>query len=140
MSPAPRLVTGRSFFGPLILKVMAILFAGSRLAAQPQSPQQVLAAMEKCREQVISGLSFADKMKMKAAMGAIQDKPEFIAANNAVKNAPTPEAQVEARKALARVKLDLIEKEDPSLKPVVEKIRAAQTAAGAGAGAGLNSR
>lgn len=106
--------------------MIAIMFAGSRLAAQPQSPQQVLAAMENSREQVIGGLSFADKMKMKAAMSAIQDKPEFVAANNSVKNAPTPEAKVEARKALAGVKLDLIVRQDPSLKPVVEKIRAAQ--------------
>lgn len=112
-----------------MMTMIAIMFAVSRLAAQPQSPRQVLAAMEECREQVISGLSFADKMKMKAALSAIQDKPEFVAANNAVKNAPTPEAQVEARKALARVKLDLIEKENPSLKHVVEKIRAAQDAA-----------
>jgi len=82
--------------------------------------------MEKCREQVIAGLSFSDKMKMKAAMGVIQGNPEFVAANKAVAEAPTPEAQVEARKALADVKLSLIARQDPSLKPVVEKIRAAQ--------------
>jgi hypothetical protein len=82
--------------------------------------------MEKCRTQAISQLSFSDKMKMKAAMSAIQTNPQFIAANNAVTNAQTPEAQIEARKALAKVKLDLIAQQDPSLKPVVEKIRAAQ--------------
>lgn len=59
-------------------------------------------------------------------MDAIQDDPRFVAANNAAKNAPTPEAQIGARKALAKVKLDLIAQKDPSLKPVVEKIRAAQ--------------
>jgi hypothetical protein len=82
--------------------------------------------MEKCRTQAISQLSFSDKMKMKAAMSAIQTNPQFIAANNAVTNAQTSEAQIEARKALAMVKLDLIAQQDPSLKPVVEKIRAAQ--------------
>lgn len=112
-----------SLYGILGLAVMASI---SRLHAQTQSPEQILASMEKCREQVISQLSFSDKMKMKAAMGAIQDNPQFIAANNAVKNAPTPEAQIEARKALAMVKLDLISRQDPSLKPVVEKIRSAQ--------------
>jgi hypothetical protein len=106
--------------------VMATVALGVRLHAQTQSPEQVLAAMEKCREQVISQLSFSDKMKMKAAMGAIANDPEFIAANNAVTNASTPQAQVQAKRALAKVKLDLIEKQDPSLKPIVERIRAAQ--------------
>jgi hypothetical protein len=105
---------------------MATVAMGVRLHAQTQSPEQVLAAMEKCREQVISQLSFSDKMKMKAAMGAIANDSEFIAANNAVTNASTPQAQVQAKRALAKVKLDLIEKQDPSLKPIVEKIRAAQ--------------
>jgi hypothetical protein len=105
---------------------MATVALGIQLHAQTQSPEQVLAAMEKCREQVISQLSFSDKMKMKAAMGAIANDPEFIAANNAVTNASTPQAQVQAKRALAKVKLDLIEKQDPSLKPIVEKIRAAQ--------------
>jgi hypothetical protein len=105
---------------------MTMVALGVRLHAQTQSPEQVLAAMEKCREQVISQLSFSDKMKMKEAMGAIANNPEFIAANNAVTNAATPQAQVQAKRALAKVKLDLIEKQDPSLKPSVEKIRAAQ--------------
>jgi hypothetical protein len=96
------------------------------LQAQTSSPAQTLAAMEKCREQVISQLSFSDKMKMKAAMGAIQNNPQFVAANKAVVDAPTPEAQVEARRAFAKVKLDLIAQQDSSLKPIVEKIRAAQ--------------
>jgi hypothetical protein len=109
----------------LLLLVM-LLALGSQLRAQTQSPQQVLAAMERCREQMISQLSFSDKMKMKAAMSAIQSNPKFISANNAATNAPTPEAQVEARKNLAKVKLDLIELEDPTLKPVVDQIRAAQ--------------
>jgi hypothetical protein len=105
---------------------MAAMAVGSLLHAQTQSPEQVLAAMEKCREQVISQLSFSNKMKMKAAMGFIANNPEFIAANNAVTNASTPQAQVQAKRALAKVKLDLIEKQDPSLKPIVEKIRVAQ--------------
>ncbi|MEY2905561.1 MAG: hypothetical protein RLZZ408_32 [Verrucomicrobiota bacterium] len=82
--------------------------------------------MEKCRDQVISQLSFSDKMKMKAAMGAIANDPVFIAANNAVKNAQTPQAQVQAKRSLATLKLDLIEKQEHSLKPIMEKIRAAQ--------------
>jgi hypothetical protein len=107
---------------------VTLITQGSRLPAQTPNPEQTLAAMDKCREQVISGLSFGDKMKMKAAMGAIQNKPEFLAANNAVKDARTPEAKIEARKSLAKVKLDLLVQEDPSLKPIVAKIRAAQNA------------
>ncbi len=118
----------RSFIPRLCaaLAVMTLLFLPQRLPAQTQSPEQVLAAMEKCREQVISQLSFSDKMKMKSAMGAIASNPQMVAANAAVANAPTPQAQVVARQALAKLKLDLIEKQDPSLKPIVEKIRAAQ--------------
>ena len=103
-----------------------MLVLGGPLLAQNANPEQTLAAMEKCREQVISGLSFSEKMKMKAAMAAIQNKPVLVAANSAVSSASTPEAQIEARKALSIVKLDLITRQDPSLKPVVDKIRAAQ--------------
>lgn len=126
MNWAPSLLRGHLLLAPLVFAVIAVMAPGETVSAQTQSPQQVLAAMEKCREQVISQLSFGDKMKMRAAMNAIQDDPRFVAANNAVKNAPTPEAQIGARKALAKVKLDLIAQKDPSLKPVVEKIRAAQ--------------
>ena len=110
----------------LSLVCVAVVIAGSELHAQTRSPEQVLAAMEKCREQVISQLSFSDKMKMKAALGAIANNPEFLAANKAVTQAPTPQDQVLARQSLARLKLDLIEKQDPSLKPIVGKIRSAQ--------------
>lgn len=119
-------LSGHLFLAPLMLAVIALMAPRGTLSAQTQSPQQVLAAMEKCRDQVVGGLSFSEKMKMKAAMSAIENKPEFVAANNAVKNAPTLEAQIEARKALSKVKLDLIAQQDPSLKPIVDKIRAAQ--------------
>ena len=84
--------------------------------------------LEKCRQQVISQFSFSDKMMMMAAMGAIQSNPRFLAANNAVTSAPFPQAQIEDRKALAKVKLDLIALQDPSLTLVVERIGTAQAA------------
>ena len=112
----------------ILIGILMLPQLANRLQAQTQSPEQTLAAMEKCREQVISHLSFTDKMKMRAALGAIKSNPQFIAANKAVTDAPTPEAQITARKKLAKVKLDLIEQQDPSLKPVVEKIRSAQAA------------
>ena len=114
-------------FPPRLLLIFLIPLA-CELQAQTQSPEQTLAAMDKSREQVISQLSFSDKMKMRSAMGAIQSNPQFIIANNAVTNAPTPEAQIQARRAFAKLKLDLIVKQDPLLKGVVEKIRAAQAA------------
>ena len=123
MKSALRLFSIRSYFRVFLA---AVLVLGGPLLAQNANPEQTLAAMEKCREQVISGLSFSEKMKMKAAMAAIQNKPVLVAANSAVSSASTPEAQIEARKALSIVKLDLITRQDPSLKPVVDKIRAAQ--------------
>ena len=123
MKSALRLFSIRSYFRVFLA---AVLVLGGPLLAQNANPEQTLAAMEKCREQVISGLSFSEKMKMKAARAAIQNKPVLVAANSAVSSASTPEAQIEARKALSIVKLDLITRQDPSLKPVVDKIRAAQ--------------
>jgi hypothetical protein len=123
MKSALRLFSIRSYFRVFLA---AVLVLGGPLLAQNANPEQTLAAMEKCREQVISGLSFSEKMKMKAAMAAIQNKPVLVAANSAVSSASTPQAQIEARKALSMVKLDLITRQDPSLKPVVDKIRAAQ--------------
>jgi hypothetical protein len=108
--------------------VLLVFGAGGQLHAQTLSPEQALAAMDKCREQVVSQLSFSDKMKMRGAMSAIQGNKQFIDANNMVINALTPEEKVKARKELVRVKLDLLEKQDPSLKPVVQKIRSAQAA------------
>ena len=123
MKSALRLFSIRSYFRVFLA---AVLVLGGPLLAQNANPEQTLAAMEKCREQVISGLSFSEKMKMKAAMAAIQNKPVLVAANSAVSSASTPEAQIEARKALSIVKLDLITRQDTLLKPVVDKIRAAQ--------------
>lgn len=108
------------------IPITLLLTFSAHLGAQTQTPEKVLARMEKCRQQVINQLSFGDKMKMKAAMGAIQSNPQFISASKAAINAATPETQVQARKALALLKLHLLEKQDPSLKPIIEKIRVAQ--------------
>ena len=113
---------------PLCLILAGGMIFGGQLSAQTNSPAQILAQMDQCREQVISHLSLSDKMKFRSAIGVIQKNPQFIAANNAVTNAATPQAEVEARKMLGNLKLDLIEQQDPTLKPVVEQIRAAQAA------------
>jgi len=126
ISLSPKLAI-HSLIGALHLFLCLLGLLCSQLQAQTQSPEQTLVAMEKCRDQVIAGLSFSEKMKMKAAMSAIKSKPDFVAANNAVKNASTPEEQIAAKKTLAKVKLDLITQQDSSLKPVVEKIRIAQS-------------
>ena len=125
MNTPIRDISLRLYLGSFLVAMLAL---GSQLKAQTQSPEQTLAAMDKSREQVISQLSFGDKMKMRSAMGTIQSNPQFIAANAAVANAPTPEAQIQARRAFAKLKLDLMVKQDLSLKTVVEKIRAAQAA------------
>jgi len=108
------------------IPIIFLIALSSPLGAQTLTPEQVLAKMDICRQQVINQLSFGDKMKMKAAMGVIQNNPQIISANNEVINAPTPEAKVQARRTLATLKLNLLEKQDPSLKPIIAKIRAAQ--------------
>ncbi len=90
------------------------------------TPEQTLAAMDACRDRVINGLSLGDKMALRAAMDAIQGNPELVAANRAVANAPSAEARVVARNRVASLKLDLLRRQNPSLKPILDKIRTAQ--------------
>ncbi len=90
------------------------------------TPDQTLAAMDACRDRVINGLSLGDKMALRAAMDAIQGNPELVAANRAVANAPSAEARVVARNRVASLKLDLLGRQNPSLKPILDKIRTAQ--------------
>lgn len=115
-----------SLLGAALCPLFAVV---ATLQAQTVSPSQELAQMDQRREQVISRLSLGEKMKLRSGMAAIQNNPRFVAANQAVTSAATPEDQIKARKALAKVKLDLLEQQDPSLKPIVEKIRAAEAAA-----------
>jgi hypothetical protein len=90
------------------------------------TPEQTLAAMDACRDRVINGLSLCDKMALRTAMDAIQGNPELVAANRAVANAPSAEARVVARNRVAALKLDLLGRQNPSLKPILDKIRTAQ--------------
>lgn len=111
------------------LVLVGVMSCESELPAQTNSPAQILVQMDERRQHSISHLSLSDKMKFRSAMGAIQSNPQFIAANSAVTNAATPDAQIEARKTLAKVKLELLEKQDPSLRSAVEKIRSAEASA-----------
>lgn len=105
---------------------LAVLIFMLSCWVEAASPEQTLAAMDACRDRVINGLSFGDKMALRAAMDAIQGNPELVAANRAVANAPSAEARVVARNRVASLKLDLLGRQNPSLKPILDKIRTAQ--------------
>jgi hypothetical protein len=105
---------------------LAVLIFMLSCWVEAASPEQTLAAMDACRDRVINGLSLCDKMALRTAMDAIQGNPELVAANRAVANAPSAEARVVARNRVASLKLDLLGRQNPSLKPILDKIRAAQ--------------
>jgi hypothetical protein len=105
---------------------LAVLIFMLSCWVEAASPEQTLAAMDACRDRVINGLSLGDKMALRAAMDAIQGNPELVAANRAVANAPSAEARVVARNRVASLKLDLLGRQNPSLKPILDKIRTAQ--------------
>lgn len=105
---------------------LSVLFFLLSFAVQGATPEQTLATMDACREKVINSLSLGDKMSLRTAMDAIQGNPDLVAANRALANAPSAEARVDARKKVAALKLDLLVRKNPSLQPVVERIRAAE--------------
>jgi hypothetical protein len=110
-------------FGMLVVFLMSFGHPYPLLGA---SPEQTLAAMDACRDRVINGLSLGDKMALRAAMDAILGNPDLLAANRAVANAPSAEARIDARNRVAALKLDLLGRQNPSLKPTLDKIRTAQ--------------
>lgn len=110
-------------FGMLVVSLLVLGHSCPLLGA---SPEQTLAAMDACRDRVIDGLSLGDKMTLRSAMDAIQGNPDLVAANRAVANAPSAEARVVARNRVAVLKLDLLGRQNPSLKPILDKIRVAQ--------------
>jgi Spy/CpxP family protein refolding chaperone len=75
----------------------------------------------------LSVLNEQEQAQLKAAMKQVRNDPALVAARQAAKDAMTPEEKASARQTLQRTRRDLLLGIDPSLAPVLEKIRAAKS-------------
>jgi hypothetical protein len=71
----------------------------------------------------LASLSDQEKSQLKAAMKKIKDDPQLVAARQALKDAQTKEAKVAAHESLRNTRRDLLLKADPSIAPVLDKIK-----------------
>jgi len=75
------------------------------------------------KEKALANLSDAERQQLKAAMKKIKQDPQWVNARQAVKDAQTKEARTEAKTASRQLRHDLLLKADPSLAPILEKIK-----------------
>jgi hypothetical protein len=74
----------------------------------------------------MANLSDAERQQLKALHEQVKNNPAVTAAREAMKSASTPEARRDAEKALHEVRRDAMVKADPSIKPILEKLRPTQ--------------
>lgn len=68
-------------------------------------------------------LSQSERQQLKADMVKIHQDPQLVAARQAMKEAQTPEAKIAARTSLHQIRHDLLVKVDPSIEPVLAKLK-----------------
>jgi len=78
---------------------------------------------EKRGNKGMESLTEAERQQLDVAMKKIADDPEWVAAKQSAKDAQTPEAKKEARKSMGKLRHDLLLKADPTLQPILEKMR-----------------
>jgi hypothetical protein len=71
----------------------------------------------------MANLSEAERQQVKALHEQVKNNPAVTAAREAMKSASTPEARREAEKALHEARRDAMVKADPSIEPILEKLR-----------------
>ena len=71
----------------------------------------------------MANLSEAERQKVKALHEQVKNDPAVAAAREAMKSATTPEARQEAGKAIHQARRDAMLKADPSIEPILEKLR-----------------
>lgn len=80
------------------------------------------------KEKVLANLSDAERQQLKSAMHQIKGDPQLVAARQALKEAQTKEARTEAKNTLHQIRRELLLKADPSLAPILEKIKSGKSA------------
>lgn len=76
----------------------------------------------------LANLTDAERQQLKAAMKQIKNDPQLVASREAVKEAQTKEARVLAMQENRKIRHDLLLKTDPSLAPILAKIRPGKSA------------
>jgi hypothetical protein len=124
---------------PTIVSLLALaLFGSIPLKAQNSTPQSsqpsaaspaTLAKHGKGHgKEMLSVLNDQERSQLKAAMRQVKNDPQLVAAHEAVKEAQTKEAKTAAHQSLRQTRHDLLLKADPSLAPVLEKVKEAKHA------------
>ncbi len=121
----------------LLATLLALTLIGSPAILKAQSETETAPASQEPASQgckagrrhhhgkYLAGLSEAERQQLKAAMKQIKEDPQLVSARQSLKEAQTKEAKQAARQEMRKVRHDLLLKADPSLQPVLDKIRAA---------------
>ena len=75
------------------------------------------------KEKALANLTDAERQQLKAAMHKIKNDPKLVSAREALKEAQTKEARKDAHQSLQQVRHDLLLKADPSIQPVLDKMK-----------------
>lgn len=121
-----------------IVPLLALSLIGSLpLKAQDSSPQgsQPSQAALPARsgkhgkgheKEARSVLNDQERSQLKVAMKKVKNDPQLVAAREALKDAQTKEAKAAAHETLGQTRRGLLLKADPSLAPVLEKLKTAK--------------
>ena len=128
---------------PAIVSLLALSLIGSiPLKAQDaqnstsQGSQTTPASSSACSgkhgkghdKEWLAALNDQERSQLKAAMKQVKNDPQLVAAREALKDAQTKEAKKAAHETLRQTRRDLLLKADPSLAPVLDKIKSAKHA------------
>ena len=75
------------------------------------------------KEKALANLTDAERQQLKAAMHKIKNDPKLVSAREALKEAQTKEARKDAHQSLQQLRHDLLLKADPSIQPVLDKMK-----------------
>ena len=116
----------------LLATLLAVTLIGFPAILKAQSETDTAPASQGCKGgrhhhggRHLAGLTQAERQQLKAAMKSVKEDPQLVAARQAVKDAQTKEAKQAARQAKRDIRRQLLLKADPSLQPVLEKIKSA---------------
>jgi len=79
-------------------------------------------------KELLAALNDQERSQLKTAMKEVKNDPQLVAAREALKDAQTKEAKKAAHDTLRQTRRDLLLKADPSLSPVLEKVKEAKHA------------
>jgi hypothetical protein len=129
-TPAIVSLLALALFGSIPLKAQEAQQAQESQSSQPSaaSPASLAKHGKGHGKEMLSVLNDQERAQLKAAMKQVKNDPQLVAAHEAVKEAQTKEAKTAAHQSLRQTRHDLLLKADPSLAPVLEKIKEAKHA------------